>query len=119
MKNNSSFENTLPQPKFFGRRKGRVIRVAKTALLERFLPQIAIDEHTVFDPKTLFGVPVEKVYMEIGFGDGAHLAEQALKNKNIGFIKHKTFFNSCGIFTRISTNMRDPYFHSFTFKNRV
>ena len=107
MKNKAAFENTLPNPKFFGRRKGRVIRVAKTALLERFLPQIAIDENTVFDLKTLFGAPVEKVYIEIGFGDGAHLAEQALRNKNIGFIGLEVFQNGVANLLSLLTGVRN------------
>ena len=29
-------------PKFFGRRKGRIIRKAKTTLLEAFLPEVRL-----------------------------------------------------------------------------
>ena len=49
------FMTEANQPKFFGRRKGRVIRKAKSTLLERFLPKIKIDENTVFNKQTLFG----------------------------------------------------------------
>ena len=53
------------QPKFFGRRKGRVIRKTKSTLLEKFLPSIKIDSDTVFDKDKMFGKPVEKINLEI------------------------------------------------------
>ena len=81
------------QPKFYGRRQGRKIRKAKTGLLEAFLPQIQITSNTVFKKESLFGFPVNKVYLEIGFGNGEHLAGQALKNPDVGFIGAEVFKN--------------------------
>ena len=37
------------EPKFFGRRKGRVVRKAKSFLLENMLPQIRVFEASDFD----------------------------------------------------------------------
>lgn len=65
------------KPHFFGRRKGRVIRKTKTTLLETFLPALKITEQTAFDRNTLFGTPVREICLEIGFGNGEHLAGQA------------------------------------------
>ena len=66
---NSSFTpyNGFDKPKFYGRRKGRTIRKAKSTLLEAFLPEIKITDESVFDKEKLFGKPVEKVALEIGF----------------------------------------------------
>ena len=86
-------QEEIKQPKFFGRRKGRVIRKTKSTLLENFLPKIKIDENTCFDKKTLFGKEVEKINLEIGFGDGVHLAGQAAQYPNIGFIGIEVFKN--------------------------
>ena len=36
-------------PKFFGRRKGRIIRKAKTTLLEAFLPEVRLADDCRFD----------------------------------------------------------------------
>lgn len=94
-------------PKFFGRRKGRTIRVAKAALLERFLPRISIYEDTVFDKSSMFGVPVDEVYLEIGFGDGAHLVAQALQRKNIGFIGSEVFQNGVANLLSLLTGVKD------------
>ena len=43
------FMQETKTPKFFGRRKGRVIRKTKSTLLEKFLPSIRIDDKTKFD----------------------------------------------------------------------
>ncbi len=95
------------QPKFFGRRKGRIIRKTKSTLLDKFLPIIKIDENTVFDKNTMFGKPVEKVNLEIGFGDGVHLAGQALNNPNIGFIGIEVFQNGVANLLTLITGVKD------------
>ena len=60
------------QPKFYGRRQGRRIRKAKTTLLDAFLPRLQINDDTVFEKELLFGLPVEQVCLEIGFGNGCY-----------------------------------------------
>lgn len=95
------------QPKFFGRRKGRIIRKTKSALLESFLPSIKINEHTVFDKNTMFGKPVEKVNLEIGFGDGVHLAGQAINYPNVGFIGIEVFKNGVANLLTLITGIKD------------
>lgn len=94
-------------PKFFGRRKGRVIRKAKSTLLESFLPKIKIDENTVFDKDHLFGCPVNQVFLEIGFGDGTHLAGQALKNQHTGFIGVEVFQNGVANLLSLLTGIKE------------
>lgn len=42
-------------PKFFGRRKGRVVRKAKQFLLEKMLPQMRVTSAADFDAEKLFG----------------------------------------------------------------
>jgi len=95
------------QPKFFGRRKGRVIRKTKSTLLEKFLPSIRINDKTIFDKKTMFGKPVEKINLEIGFGDGIHLAGQAQNNPNIGFIGVEVFQNGVANLLTLITGIKD------------
>ncbi|MBQ8870621.1 MAG: tRNA (guanosine(46)-N7)-methyltransferase TrmB [Alphaproteobacteria bacterium] len=95
------------QPKFFGRRKGRIIRKTKSTLLESFLPAIKIDENTVFDKETMFGKPVKKINLEIGFGDGVHLASQALNYPDIGFIGIEVFKNGVANLLTLITGIKD------------
>ncbi|MBP5616086.1 MAG: tRNA (guanosine(46)-N7)-methyltransferase TrmB, partial [Alphaproteobacteria bacterium] len=85
--------NETVHPRFFGRRKGRTIRKAKSFLLQNFLPQIKIDDTKMLDKQTLFGGKTDEIHLEIGFGDGEHLAELARRHKNIGFIGVEVFQN--------------------------
>ena len=93
------------QPKFFGRRKGRVIRCAKSALLEKFLPQIRIDNKEQISA-SIFSIPVSKIYLEIGFGNGEHLAEQARLHPDIGFIGAEVFQNGVANLLTLITGIK-------------
>lgn len=93
------------KPKFFGRRQGRKIRKAKTALLDAFLPQVKIDLKS--DYKDTFSKNFDKTYLEIGFGNGEHLAGQALKNPNIGFIGAEVFKNGVANLLSIITGIKE------------
>lgn len=95
------------KPKFFGRRKGRTIRKAKTTLLEAFLPQIKITPSTTFTKQNLFGKQVEQVYLEIGFGNGEHLAGQAKNNPEIGFIGAEVFQNGVANLLSLITGIKE------------
>ena len=92
-------------PKFFGRRKGRTIRCAKSALLADFLPSLRISNTTEISTQ-MFGCPVEKIYLEIGFGNGEHLAEQARRNPKIGFIGAEVFQNGVANLLSLITGIK-------------
>lgn len=94
------------KPKFFGRRKGRVIRKTKTTLLEAFLPALRINEQTAFDRQSMFGMPVEQICLEIGFGNGEHLAGQAKNNPHTGFIGAEVFQNGVANLLTLLTGIR-------------
>ncbi len=87
-------QNQIPDtPKFFGRRKGRVVRKAKQFLLDCMLPQMKITPDMVFDAQTLFEIEKKEICLEIGFGDGQHLFGQALRNPQNGYIGVEVFQN--------------------------
>ena len=92
-------------PKFFGRRKGRTIRCAKSALLDNFLPKIRINPKQSIN-KNLFGCPIKQIYLEIGFGNGEHLAEQALLHPDIGFIGAEVFKNGVANLLTLITGIK-------------
>ncbi len=96
--------NNSDKPKFFGRRKGRTIRKAKSTLLEAFLPSVRLQPH--FDKQTMFGKPVEKVFLEIGFGDGQHIAGQALAHPDTGFIGAEVFKNGIANLLTLITGIK-------------
>ncbi len=95
------------KPKFYGRRMGRRIRKAKTTLLDAFLPQLKIPAEMPINKETLFSTPVDKLYLEIGFGNGEHLAGQALKNPDIGFIGAEVFKNGVANLLSIITGIKE------------
>ena len=80
------------EPKFFGRRKGRVVRKAKSFLLENMLPQIRVKEVTDFN-KNMFGTEKKEICLEIGFGDGQHIFGQAKNNPDVGYVGVEVFQN--------------------------
>ena len=80
-------------PKFFGRRQGRVVRKAKTYLLEQLLPQIKISDESDFSKEKMFGEPKQEICLEIGFGDGQHIFGQAQKHPENGYLGVEVFKN--------------------------
>lgn len=94
------------KPHFFGRRKGRVIRKTKTTLLESFLPNLRISKNTAFDKETLFGTEVDEICLEIGFGNGEHIAGQARKNPRTGYIGAEVFQNGVANLLSLITGIK-------------
>ncbi len=83
-----------PRPLFHGRRKGRRLRPGRQRLLETLLPRIRVDMAAdPVDPDALFAAPVSDVWMEVGFGGGEHLAEQARRHPGIGLLGCEPFVN--------------------------
>ncbi len=80
------------EPKFFGRRKGRVVRKAKSFLLENMLPQIRAKEAIDFN-KNMFRTEKKEICLEIGFGDGQHIFGQAKNNPDVGYVGVEVFQN--------------------------
>ena len=76
-----------------GRRQGRRLRDSQSALLDDLLPRYALDLGSPLDPAALFGVPVDELRLEVGFGGGEHLAAQAAQHPRVGFIGCEPFRN--------------------------
>lgn len=68
----------------FGRIKSRPIKPRQAALLETLLPKIA------FDPA---GPLTGETWLEIGFGGGEHMAEQATRHPDVRIIGAEPFLN--------------------------
>jgi tRNA (guanine-N7-)-methyltransferase len=79
----------------FGRRKTKPLSARRTRLIEDLLPRLRIDlAKEAPSPLTaLFPVPVNEVWLEIGFGAGEHLLWQTESHKEIGFIGCEPFIN--------------------------
>ncbi len=94
-------------PKFFGRRKGRTIRKAKSFLLDNFLPRVLLNAEKKANLADLFTEPKEKYCLEIGFGDGEHLAALSLQHSEIGYIGVEVFKNGVANLLSLMTGIKE------------
>ena len=86
----------LPTDKrFYGRRHGKKIKGGKQFLMEQLLPRIQVPtaENMPQSLNDLFSFKPRALWLEVGFGGGEHLAEQARRNPNVGFIGAEPFLN--------------------------
>ena len=79
----------------YGRRRGRPLRLGQRLLTGTLLPQLSLSLPAAgeLDPGSAFAEPPREIWLEIGFGGGEHLAEQALSHPDIGFIGCEVFEN--------------------------
>lgn len=90
----SNQPSNLEQERFYGRRHGKKIKGTRVFLAEQFLPKVALSvPDKITPPETYFPSKPQKLYLEIGFGGGEHLAGQAFKHPDIGFIGAEPFLN--------------------------
>jgi tRNA (guanine-N7-)-methyltransferase len=84
-----------PDRSFYGRLKGRLLRPRQAERLERLLPGLRLDLKTPAPGRLaeLFPVPVDAIWLEIGFGGGEHLAHRAQQCPRTGFIGVEPFVN--------------------------
>lgn len=95
------------KPKFFGRRKGRVIHKAKSFLLDNFLPRVAVSAAAPIALEKCFDTPKDKYYLEIGFGDGDHLAALAQKMPETGFVGVEVYRNGVAQLLSLLTGVKE------------
>jgi len=80
-----------PQHKtMYGRRQGRTLGNQRRNLMEELLPKLSIE----LEEKPLVAFDsTSEIWLEIGFGAGEHLATQAERNPDVGFIGCEAFRN--------------------------
>ena len=81
----------------FGRIRSRTLKPRQAALFDTLLPRIALPDPAAgpIDPKALMPGATE-FWIEIGFGGGEHLAEQARRNPEAMMIGCEPFLNGVG-----------------------
>ncbi len=100
------------QPRrIFGRRQGRPLKAERQNALERLLPVLGIPEELIrqdssLDPAQLLP-EYQSFHLEIGFGNGEHLAGLAQKRKTDGFIGAEPFINGMSAFLKSIENMQN------------
>ncbi|WP_395666829.1 tRNA (guanine(46)-N(7))-methyltransferase TrmB [Methylocella sp.] len=86
-------ERALPGGGLHGRRRGKPLRERHAALMREALPRFAVDAAQPVDPAALFGAPPRELWLEIGFGGAEHLAAEAERLPQAGFIGCEAFHN--------------------------
>jgi tRNA (guanine-N7-)-methyltransferase len=78
----------------YGRRRGRRLRGTKQSLMDELLPEVSITlpEKNALDLKKIFPAAKE-TWLEIGFGGGEHLIQQASNNPNAGILGCEPYIN--------------------------
>lgn len=84
------------QERFYGRRKGRPLNKSRQEALS-LLDDIGLGSHLLsdgeVDPASVFSADVEKVVLEIGFGNGDFLAATHHTRPETGFIGAEPYIN--------------------------
>ncbi len=91
--------------RFYGRRVGRKLNKSRQELIDALLPKLAIPSDDLtgkndIDPATLFDFEPKKIILEIGFGNGEHLAEMMRRAPDNGFIGAEPFVNGMTAFLK-------------------
>lgn len=91
--------------RFYGRRSGRKLNKTRQVLLDELLPNLSIPQAQItsegdLDPLTLLTATPQKITLEIGFGNGEHLAEMMKRAPNEGFIGAEPFINGMTAFLK-------------------
>jgi tRNA (guanine-N7-)-methyltransferase len=95
--------------KLYGRRKGPKLSPHKEELRRTLLPRLALHLSAGADPRTYFSPPPSDVWLEIGFGAGEHLLQQALDNPRVGLIGAEPYEAGVAkLLTKIATLRSSP-----------
>ena len=78
--------------RLYGRRQGHPLRVAQAELMEDLLPRLAVPTEGPLDAARLFG-EARPLALEVGFGKGEHIGQQAQWAPDTGFIGCEPFLD--------------------------
>ena len=96
-------EKSFPQRRLYGRRQTRPLKEGQHSALKEFLPSLKIDiaqASSLIEPHSLFSQHYEEIWLEVGFGSGEHLLEQAEENPLKGFIGCEPYMNGAANFLK-------------------
>jgi tRNA (guanine-N7-)-methyltransferase len=80
---------------FFGRRSGKKLHGGQQAVFDATLPALEIALEGTLDPRALFP-DANDIIVEIGYGGGEHLALEAARHPQTGFIGCEVFTGGIG-----------------------
>ena len=86
-------DGSTPVRRLYGRSRGKALRAGQERLLAEALPLFSHCARRPWLRDTHSSAPPREVWLEIGFGAGEHLIEQAKANPDVGFIGCEPFLN--------------------------
>jgi tRNA (guanine-N7-)-methyltransferase len=89
---NGGRDEPAPARRLYGRSSGKPLRVGQQRLLAAALPLFSIAPESLAEGRA-FAAPPREVWLEIGFGAGEHLIEQAKANPDVGIVGCEPFLN--------------------------
>jgi tRNA (guanine-N7-)-methyltransferase len=81
-----------PRRRLYGRSRGKALRAGQERLLAQALPRVEIAPEALSGARP-FAFEAREIWLEIGFGAGEHLIEQAKAHPDVGFIGCEPFLN--------------------------
>ena len=92
MSANGGPDGLAPSRRLYGRSRGKALRPGQERLLAEALPLFSIAPEALAAGQA-FAAPPREVWLEIGFGAGEHLIEQAKANPDVGVVGCEPFLN--------------------------
>ena len=89
---NGGRDDPTPVRRLYGRSRGKALRPGQERLLAEALPLFSIEPEALAAGRA-FAAPPREVWLEIGFGAGEHLIEQAKANPDVGIVGCEPFLN--------------------------
>nr|WP_240048296.1 tRNA (guanine(46)-N(7))-methyltransferase TrmB [Crenalkalicoccus roseus] len=88
--------------RLYGRRRGHPLRARQQRLLEVTLPRLRLPAEAAGDPRAAFPMPLEALWLEVGFGGGEHALAQVAAHPRVGLIASEVFENGlCSLLSRL------------------
>jgi tRNA (guanine-N7-)-methyltransferase len=78
--------------RLYGRSRGKALRAGQERLLAEALPLYSTTPEALAAGRAFFGSP-DEVWLEVGFGAGEHLLDQAKANPDVGIVGCEPFLN--------------------------
>jgi tRNA (guanine-N7-)-methyltransferase len=97
-------EGPAPARALYGRSRGKVLRAGQKRLLAEALTLFSIAPEKLAEGRAFVPTPRE-VWLEIGFGAGEHLIDQAKANPDVGLVGCEPFLN--GVVAALAGLKRD------------
>ncbi len=100
-------ENTKHLKRFYGRRHGKGLSDIKQDLMDQMMPKLALPLADISDMHSLFGMNVDRIHLDIGFGGGENLIQRIIDHSVTGFIGAEPFIDGVGSFLAHLDNQAD------------